>query len=911
MWDPHRLKRVVPGEGGAPSYRRGYDPKLLWSGDAEFCFEEIRAARTGFVDTRLHANRLEEQLIARKTEEVMQRDREKLEEEKRRIMERSQLLEAEKQKLMLMENQRRAKEKEELRLIQEERKQLERLREQQEREFRELQEQKRRAELAAAADQQEAKNASSASRKRALASHKTPARGGRVLQERKISTSIANANKKPRMENTAEDKENSNPSTSTRQASSNVKSKGVLRSSSADYMWKEEERAVEQEEDDGGADEDELTRTGPIGGRTPTMTFHTKKALEQVMPLFGEDDLTGKALGSTAGRRNAPTPTMTINSKSMAADVMSFFASPGTGASEPAAAGRPTHQSTERRRQSSMQQTVRRKQDAKLDWDEPLNEDGTTLLEIEQLRATGPEPLSFQIFVDPDLTGPSTPIRPQRLNMDAFRDEQENYQGMASAAESNNDTTFFGIGKQATYDSRPGKQSDDGLRMLDEFDENDVVEEEQEEEGAEDEERNAGQLVDPFHPAQLEKQLAAIFASKEGQALRADRFFFDCRGAVAPGRRILQEKKGRRVSMGGDPTLTLEAVELEVDKRIGDGAFASVHTVAVLEGLPHLNPEEFSYALKVQEPACEWEWYIYQQIKKRLPENMHHNFITFHSIHVYSDKSMILMDYHDQGSLQDVLNVYMKAGKRMDETLVMYYTIEMLKIVEQLHNGGIIHGDLKPDNFLVKNLDREGVKLRHWGSAKAQTSPMNGGWDDKGLVLIDFGRSIDTTLYPAGTRFTGDHVEEFKCLEMREGKPWTYQVDLFGLLGIIHCLLHGSYMEVMQEKEGTGRRSFGSGKRGLSLLTSTNSNAGPGQSKGRTIWRPKQPFKRYWQQELWEALFVDLLNMDFTRDSTAHLRALSHHRQAFESYLLENPTKARLIRTLLAKQNIMVFEKAN
>jgi checkpoint serine/threonine-protein kinase len=39
----------------------------------------------------------------------------------------------------------------------------------------------------------------------------------------------------------------------------------------------------------------------------------------------------------------------------------------------------------------------------------------------------------------------------------------------------------------------------------------------------------------------------------------------------------------------------------------------------------------------------------------------------------------------------------------MDETLVMYYVIEMMRIVEQLHAVGIIHGDIKPDNFLILN----------------------------------------------------------------------------------------------------------------------------------------------------------------------------------------------------------------
>jgi hypothetical protein len=53
-----------------------------------------------------------------------------------------------------------------------------------------------------------------------------------------------------------------------------------------------------------------------------------------------------------------------------------------------------------------------------------------------------------------------------------------------------------------------------------------------------------------------------------------------------------------------------------------------------------------------------------------------------------------------------------------------------------------------------------------------------GRWVHKGLKLIDFGRSIDMSLYPEGTKFRGDsHVDSFRCIEMQTGKPWTFQVS--------------------------------------------------------------------------------------------------------------------------------------
>lgn len=38
----------------------------------------------------------------------------------------------------------------------------------------------------------------------------------------------------------------------------------------------------------------------------------------------------------------------------------------------------------------------------------------------------------------------------------------------------------------------------------------------------------------------------------------------------------------------------------------------------------------------------------------------------------------------------------------MEEVLCIFYTIEMLRILETLHSVGIIHGDFKPDNLLIR-----------------------------------------------------------------------------------------------------------------------------------------------------------------------------------------------------------------
>ena len=49
---------------------------------------------------------------------------------------------------------------------------------------------------------------------------------------------------------------------------------------------------------------------------------------------------------------------------------------------------------------------------------------------------------------------------------------------------------------------------------------------------------------------------------------------------------------------------------------------------------------------------------------------------------------VVVMPFGEHGTLQDVLNSYLRVGKHMDETLVMYYAVELLRLVENVHARG-------------------------------------------------------------------------------------------------------------------------------------------------------------------------------------------------------------------------------
>ena len=232
--------------------------------------------------------------------------------------------------------------------------------------------------------------------------------------------------------------------------------------------------------------------------------------------------------------------------------------------------------------------------------------------------------------------------------------------------------------------------------------------------------------------------------------------------------------------------------------------------------------------------------------------------------------AVLVAPFGPHGTLQDAVNAAMASAAdrtgAFHETLAMYFTVELLRCLEALHAAGFIHADVKPDNVLLRNS----------GTAWEEYAPSRpGSWRDRGLALIDFGRAIDTEAYAPGTVFTGDcRTENFTCVEMQTGAPWTFQADTFAALGCVHVMLYGSYMDVSYDGE-------------------------------RRRWRRAAPLKRYWQAELWEPLFDALLNVP----SCEQQPPLAPFRQAFEAHLAQ-PERAREVRSKLMELTVAMHEQA-
>ena len=103
-------------------------------------------------------------------------------------------------------------------------------------------------------------------------------------------------------------------------------------------------------------------------------------------------------------------------------------------------------------------------------------------------------------------------------------------------------------------------------------------------------------------------------------------------------------------------------------------------------------------------------------------------------------------------SLQEYVNKFKVRGTAMPEREVVRVSAAMVRAVRLVHGAGVIHGDIKPNNWLL---------------------------DDATLcpTLIDYGCAVVTGGLPSHGFLTGPSgVKEFECPAMLSGEPWSFDV---------------------------------------------------------------------------------------------------------------------------------------
>lgn len=197
--------------------------------------------------------------------------------------------------------------------------------------------------------------------------------------------------------------------------------------------------------------------------------------------------------------------------------------------------------------------------------------------------------------------------------------------------------------------------------------------------------------------------------------------------------------------------------------------------------------------LRKQMPPCPWEYYIMNIIQKKskvIPIKLYQYFL-------YSNEGFLIEKRNDHGNLMNLILTYKKQNKLMDEHISIYYSIELLKMIESLHHEcNLVFNSILPENISILN-----ENTNQWDSWTKEGSK---GWETKGILF-----------------------NNFRNVKEKENEN-DIQIDRNGICQVMYWMLNGEEMEIEKSSDGS-----------IQL---------------------KSSFKRYHQVDLWTNVFDLLLN---------------------------------------------------
>lgn len=201
-----------------------------------------------------------------------------------------------------------------------------------------------------------------------------------------------------------------------------------------------------------------------------------------------------------------------------------------------------------------------------------------------------------------------------------------------------------------------------------------------------------------------EKEKAGVFVAggkkKAGEVVKkGDLKMADASGGLSANKATGQEEEGNtapfpdRVQVGGSP-------QYKVERKLGKGGFGQVFVGRRVTGGNEraTGSAALEVALKFEHrnsKGCNYgppyEWQVYNTLGGS------HGVPKVHYKGKQGDYYVMVMDMLGP-SLWDVWN---SSGQSMSSEMVACIAVESLSILEKMHSKGYVHGDVKPENFLL------------------------------------------------------------------------------------------------------------------------------------------------------------------------------------------------------------------
>lgn len=133
--------------------------------------------------------------------------------------------------------------------------------------------------------------------------------------------------------------------------------------------------------------------------------------------------------------------------------------------------------------------------------------------------------------------------------------------------------------------------------------------------------------------------------------------------------------------------------EFKILKFLGRGSFADVYLVKNIFSNELFAMKKISYnPQKDNNMKMEIEYYKMFN---------HRNIIKIYDYKISKNFIYILLEYAENGTLQDLINNCKKNNKKLSNNKIMNIILQITKSLQVLHSNNVIHRDLKPANILI------------------------------------------------------------------------------------------------------------------------------------------------------------------------------------------------------------------